>query len=167
MERCFIIEEIATLHKEYFDYVKLRNENNETIKKFVDEHITQGKKDFLFYDGSNFCITLSDEEYERFKNQVKVGYSTTEKGRMYEFKKNSALGKAWTALNLKPARKPMPIMEFISIFDARTRLFDYEGVLYCSMDSHQITKDTKAPSDWCEISKSDFYAVIDKIEKDE
>lgn len=170
MERCFIIESSAKLHKKYFDYIALRDKNNGIIKKFVSENITDERKNFTYstnYDHS-FSIVLTDEEYEKFKPQLLKNYTFTGDGKLYTFKKRSPIGKLYAQLNIEPAGKPsiqwnlnFPLMR------ARTRLFDYEGVLYSTIDSGEIADKTKFPEGWREISKSEFYAVIDKIEQEE
>lgn len=168
MERCFIIESSAELHKEYFGYIALSDKNNGIIKKFVSENITE-RTNFTY--GTNrdcsFSIILNDDEYEKFKPQLLKSYTYTKEGKLYTFKKNSQIGKLYARLEITPAFKPsLPWRLSFCLMRARTRLFDYEGILYSTIDSDEITEKTQFPEGWREISKSEFYAVIDKIEQE-
>ena len=51
-------------------------------------------------------------------------------------------------------------------FSIKSRLFDYKDVLYVAILSEELRKDHPMPLGWREISKSEFYAVIDEIEGD-
>lgn len=53
-----------------------------------------------------------------------------------------------------------------SMMSGRNRLFDYEGTLYATVDSNEINKETVFPDGWREISRGEFYALLDKIEKE-
>ena len=95
MEKCFIIESSAELHKDYYDWVALRNKNNEIVKKFVVENITE-RHPFTYMTGfgGTFGITLTNEEYEKFKSQLKKDYTWTRDNEpLYTFKKNSDIGR--------------------------------------------------------------------------
>lgn len=74
MEKCFIIESSAELHKKYFDYIALQDKNNEIIKKFVSENITE-RTNFTYATYRNsFALVLTDDEYEGFKPQLLKNY---------------------------------------------------------------------------------------------
>ena len=169
MERCFVIEKEASLHKKYYDYVALRNKNNEIIKTFVRENIKDNSDYSYLPLSETFGIELSDEEYEKFKNQLTKGYRWLESGRkLYTFKKNSPIGKKYKALGITAAHKPMAGFELDECyFRINSRLFDYKDVLYADLSSDELRKDHPMPLGWREISKSEFYAVIDEIERDE
>lgn len=165
MEKCFIIESSAELHKDYYDWVALRNKNNEIVKKFVVENITE-RHPFTYMTGfgGTFGITLTNEEYEKFKSQLKKDYTWTRDNEpLYTFKKNSDIGKRYAKLNIKPADKPY--VPLILGLGGRWRLFDYEGVLYVTYDSETMKNRENFPDGWREISKGEFYNLLDKIEK--
>ena len=165
MERCFIIESSAKLHKRYYAYEDLWKKNHETIKKFVAENITKAKG-YSYKAYGTFSITLDNDTYEKFKSQLMKNYEYAGEKKLYTFKKRSPIGKLYAALNIKPAVKPCALWETY-IMAGRNRLFDYEGVLYATVDSGEINKETIFPEGWREISKSEFYALIEKIEKEE
>lgn len=169
MEKCFIIESSAELHKKYFDYIALRNKNNEIVKKFIYENISE-KENFTYSTNRDrsFSLVLTDEEYEKFKPQLLKSYTYTGKGKLYTFKKNSQIGKLYAKLEIIPAFRPsLPWELSFCLGQARSRLFDYDDVLYGTIDSGELTDNAKFPEGWREISKSEFYAIIDKIEQEE
>lgn len=168
MEKCFIIESSAKLHKKYFDYIALRNKNNEIVKKFIYENISE-KENFTYSTNRDcsFSLVLTNEEYEKFKPQLLKSYTYTGKGKLYTFKKNSQIGKLYAKLEIIPAFKPsLPWELSFCLMKARTRLFDYNGVLYGTIDSDEITDNAIFPAGWREISRGEFYALLDKIEKE-
>lgn len=166
MEKCFIIESSAELHKDYYDWVALRDKNNEIIKNFVAENITERYPfTYMTQFGGTFGITLTNEEYEKFKSQLKKDYTWTRDNEpLYTFKKNSNIGKRYAELNIKPADKPY--VPLILGLGGRWRLFDYEGVLYVTYDSETMKNRENFPDGWQEISKGEFYSLLDKIEKE-
>lgn len=164
MEKCFIIESSAKLHERYYAYNDLWEKNHKAIKKFVAENITEAKGySYSAYD--DFAITLNDETYSKFSSQLKKDYRYVAGKKLYTFKKRSPIGKLYSALNIKPAFKPNPLWE-ASMMSGRNRLFDYEGTLYATVDSNEINKETVFPDGWREISRGEFYALLDKIEKE-
>lgn len=165
MERCFIIESSAKLHKSYYAYEDLWKKNHETVKKFVAENITEAKG-YSYKAYEVFSITLDDNMYEKFKSQLIKNYEYVGEKKLYTFKKRSPIGKLYAALNIKPATKPCALWE-ARIMAGRNRLFDYKGTLYATVDSTKIDTETTFPEGWLEISKSEFYALIDKIEQEE
>lgn len=165
MERCFIIESSAKLHERYYAYEDLWKKNHETVKKFVAENITEAKG-YSYKACAVFSITLDNETYEKFKSQLMKNYEYAGEKKLYTFKKRSPIGKLYAALNIKPAVKPCALWEAHTMA-GRNRLFDYEGTLYATVDSTEINKETIFPEGWREISKSEFYALIDKIEQEE
>lgn len=165
MERCFVIESSAELYKRYYAYEDLWKKNHETIKKFVADNITEAKS-YSYKAYGFFSITLDDDTYEKFSSQLMKNYEYAGEKKLYTFKKRSPIGKLYAALNIEPAVKPCALWE-TCIMAGRNRLFDYEGILYATVDSTEIDTKTTFPDGWQEISKSEFYAVIDKIEQEE
>ena len=74
-------------------------------------------------------------------------------------------GKRYAKLNIKPADKPY--VPLILGLGGRWRLFDYEGVLYVTYDSETMKNRENFPDGWREISKGEFYNLLDKIEKED
>lgn len=165
MERCFIIENSAELYKRYYTYENLWEKNHETVKKFVFENITEAKSySYAAYD--TLSITLDDDTRKKLNTQLMKDYKYVGEKKLYTFKKRSPIGKLYSTLNIKSAVKPCALWE-AKIRAGRNRLFDYKGTLYATVDSTEINKETIFPEGWREIGKSEFYAVIDKIEQEE
>ena len=160
MEKYFIIESSTKLHKRYFEYIALRDKNDKIIRKFVAENIA-ARENLTYVSNWNqsFSIVLTDEEYKKFQPQLWKNYSVVENGRMCTFRKDSIVGKLYTKLNIEPAPKPH-ITCAVGILSAQSRLFDYDGVLYCTINSEKITEKTKFPDGWREISRSEFATLI-------
>lgn len=170
MERCFVIEENAKLHKEYMDYKELNDKNIEIVKKFIRDNIKDdiSYTSFIIYSDT-LAVTLSSKDREKFKNQLKATpiYGSPY-GAAYTFKKNSPIAKEYKKLNIVEAHRPCIGFEVdVCYFSLRGRLFDYKGVVYGTLDSEELKKDDPMPVGWREISKSEFYGVIDEIEKGE
>lgn len=165
MEKCFIIESSAELHQKYYAYKNLWKKNHETIKNFVAENITE-EKEYSYSAYGDFAITLNNETYSKFCSQLKKDYRYVNNKKMYTFKKRSPIGKLYTALGIKPAVKPCVLWE-AGIMAGSNRLFDYEGTLYATVDSNEINKETTFSDGWLEISKGEFYSLLDKIESEE
>lgn len=168
MERCFIIEKEADLYKKYYDYTALRDKNDKVITAFVRENIKDTSTYSYLPMSDTLGIELTDEEYEKFKNQLTKGYRWLENsGKLYTFKKNSSIGKKYKALGLTASHKPIVGFELDNCYmHSSSRLFDYKGTLYATLSSEELHKDDPVPVGWREIGKSEFYAVIDEIERD-
>ncbi len=169
MERCFIIEENAKLHKKYMDYTDLNSKNTEAVKKFILDNIkeTMAHTSYIIYSDT-LGITMSDGEHEKFKNQLKNDplYCGSKNGPVYIFKKNSPIAKEYKKLGITAVRCPSIGFEISTCYhELKGRLFDYKGVVYGSLESEELKKDDSMPVGWREISKSEFYAVIDEIER--
>ena len=81
------------------------------------------------------------------------------------FKKNSAINKEWVkrAVNLKNVHKPSPAWLNNFMGKSSSRLFDCNGVLYCSFSANQI----EMPVDtFTEIKGSEFYKVMEEMTDD-
>lgn len=167
MERCFIITEKATLHKKFYDYLDAVTHNNSLIKAFVIENKIKETTDYHYRAIPGvFGITLNKEEYERFFKQLRKDAEWVKNEGLYTFKKNSEIGKKFQELDIKPALRPNPAFELNEcLFYSRSRLFEHDNVLYATIESEELTLKTAILPGWEEISKSQFYAIVDEIEK--
>lgn len=167
MERCFIIAENAKLYKQFYDYIEAVERNNVLIKAFVTENHITTAKNYLYKASSNsFGIVLTALEYELFKKQLRKNGEWTKDGTLYSFKQTSEIGKMYKELGIKTAFRPNPAFELNEcLFYSRSRLFEYNGVLYATIESEELTPKTAILPGWEEISKSQFYAIVDEIEK--
>lgn len=143
MEKCFIIENSANLYKRYYAYEGLQKRNHETVRKFVAENITE-VKGYSYIAGEAFSITLDDDIYKKFNSQLMRDYKYVGEKKLYTFKKRSPIGKLYAALNIMTAVKPCALWE-ADIMRGRNRLFDYEGILYATVESDEINMETIFP----------------------
>lgn len=72
------------------------------------------------------------------------------------------IGKEWVAYNKdkKILLKPNPAMYLDNFGHFETRLFDYDGKLYCSVSSECIIP----KDDWTEILGSEFHRVMEALD---
>lgn len=168
MERCFTINADSALYKNYKEYINTSEINTAKIKAFISDNIT--KEEFSYArNSSTLRVSLTPTEATAFASQLKKDYTYANNRKIYTFKKNSAIGKAYDKLGIKNVIKPFPIdYAACNIYHARTRLFFNNDTLYCSIDSDELKSDTHIPtSTFTEISKSDFYKIVEDIEKND
>lgn len=165
MERCFIVEKGSELERDYREYKAITKENEAKIKAFVKDNITTNKEFYYAQNSSVLQISLTPEEATKYASQTKNGFVYSNGRKIYTFKKNSAIGKAYAKLDIKPMSKPSPTFYVFSYFSGRTRLFEDNGVVYCSIDSEQLEAESAMPKHWKEIKKSDFYKIIEESER--
>lgn len=166
MERCFIVNENSELYRDYMDWKTNIIQNNKTMKEFLDNMGIE-TSEYSLTDRLGIVVTESD--LEKFKNQLtKNPIQFYGKLGLYEFKKNSPVGKAYTALELKVMYKPNVAWyaDVLVIGRCQTRCFLHNGNLYATIESEEINKDTEFPDSWNEIKKSDFYKMLEESNMD-
>ena len=165
MERCFIISKGCKLHNDYMAYIEGTKKNNEIIKKFFEENGIEAKSYSL--KSNSLAIIPTESDLNKFKQKFKkVPSATTDGNTLYEFKKNSVIGKAYIELKLKVLHKPMVGFYLGELFlRMRSRLFMYENVLYASVEAEGLRSDMDMPDGWEEIKRSEFYKVVEKLEE--
>lgn len=106
-------------------------------------------------------IVPSEKDAETFKSLLGA---TIDNG-LRKFKSNTKIGKAWVKAlkdaELSVARKPMVTLYFKGFGGKfRSRLFDQDGMLYCSLDpvSGEI------PVGFTEMKASEFFKIIEESE---
>lgn len=160
MEKSFIVDSKSELYKMYQEYRKLCETNDAAIKEFVNKTF-ENKQDYLYLAGDVFSITFTLSELNLFGSQLRKDSYLTTKGVMCHFKKRSAVGRAYSKLGLQVACKPVPGMFVNDIRVFRNKLFEWNGTLYCSVDSDDITENTVFPYGWIPMRLSDFYEIIE------
>lgn len=160
MEKYYIVTEKSSLHKSWFDYKANVGVVNELVKGFIAENGIEASE--YYVSDTEIYIVPSEKDVEMFGNSLGA---TLDNG-LRKFKKNSKICKAWVAaLNiakLKVLRKPMVILYFRGIGGKyRSRIFDQNGVLYCSIDP----ADGKENEGLVEIKASEFFKIIEESEK--
>lgn len=161
MERCFIISENSELYRDYMAWKTNIIQNNKTMKEFLDNMGIEASE-YSLTDRLGIVVTESD--LEKFKNQLtKNPVQFYGELGLYEFKKNSPVGKAYTALGLKIIYKPNVAWSAdILVRRCQTRCFLHNGNLYATIESDEISKDTEFPNSWNEIKRSEFYKILEE-----
>lgn len=159
MEKFYKIKKDSELWKRYFDWEKNFKENNEFVKRFCEEHNIESNH--YYCDKESFYIVPTKNDKENFKNQF------TKKelnDGLRQFRRNSVIGKSWTKETVGRAFLHKPYPGWLNIYMGRssTRLFSYQGELYCSIEADRIGVPENT---FTEIKGSDFFKIIEELEE--
>ena len=159
MEKFFTVNEGSQLYQNYWNWRNNIKANNDIAKSFMLEH---GIETTWYCPGKDvFGIVPTDHDKEKFGDQLRIG--ETNDGLRF-FKKNSVIGKAWREYGekLKFLHKPSPTWynKFV-VGRSSSRLFDYNGVVYCSITAENI--DVSGCNTFTEIKGSEFYKNMEEI----
>ncbi len=156
MERFFEVTPASALHKEWIEYKENDRRVREQFKKFAGE---QGiSADEYYVADDSVFIVPTEADKEKFGNAL---LRPLENG-LCQFRKASKVSKAWVQglkdADLKVIRKPM-LMLYLKARQGRfrSRLFDQDGSVYCSMDP--CGDDT--PEGFQEMKGSEFYKLLE------
>lgn len=158
MEKFYRALPDSRLHADYMEWEDCCEEMREIIDSLFEEYGVEATR----YSAGKFglAIEATPGDLEKFKGQFKKGHIHG----IFEFRKNSHICKEWAKRSerIKMRRKP-----FLSLyFDhascrMSTRLFQIDGVVYCSIDAGDV-----APKDkLVEIKASEFWRVIENYEE--
>lgn len=159
MEKFYIVTEQSRLHKDYFEYKNNAKRIKELVNEFTDKHTIETHLYYPSNSGIAIVPTKNDKElFDKMLNKS-VGEG------LRFFKKNSKISKDWINLldinNIKVINKPMVGFYIRGLLGKhRTRLFDVEGILYCSVDTD--VQEINCPEGFTEIKASEFYKVIEE-----
>lgn len=160
LEKFYTVNEGSSLYKDYWAWKNSIEPNRKIADEFFKEF---GIESTLFCPFST-VIGIVPTENDKVKFGKQLCSKETNEGLRF-FKKNSAINKEWVrrAVNLKNVSKPSPAWLNSYMGQSSSRLFDYNGVLYCSFSANQIAM----PSDvFTEIKGSEFYKIMEEIEND-
>ena len=159
IEHCYIITSESPYHSEYFKQQENKKAINEAFKRFTEEHGISAKQYVPSSELLSIIPTKSDEE--KFSDQL------TKAGKMglRRFKKTSQIGKAWKQLELKPLKKLHVPFFFQDVYEVQyTRLFDYKGVVYCTIENS--CNEMVTPRGFKQIQRSEFFKIVEEIESE-
>lgn len=156
MEKFYIAEEGSRLRKDYLKHLESDKKVRELIVDFFNIHgITTNK----YYANDNYLhIVPTEGDKQRFVNQL-----CKPKDGLYKFRVNSKINKAWVKtlkqFGVKVLSRPrVPFYFDKSYGRSSSRMFEFDGVVYCSLRSEVECK----PIDILkEIKGSEFYKVVD------
>jgi hypothetical protein len=164
MEKFFIVTEQSELHKNYFDYKENRNVLCDLYNEFATKYGIEANQYYPMSVGLAIIPTKGD--IEKFDKILKKEMGSG----LREFKKNSEITKDWMQIiktrNIKILHRPFVEFYFKHNYGkSSSRLFDIDGVVYCSFENSYSELDT--PEGFTEIKASEFYKVIKDYEKKE
>jgi len=158
LEKFYTVNEGTSLYKDYWAW---RN-SIEPDKKIANDFFSEfGIEADLYCPGST-RIGIVPTENDKVKFATQLCSKETDEGLRF-FKRNSAVNKEWVkrVVNLKNVSKPSPAWHNKYMGQSSSRLFDHNGVLYCSFSANQI----EMPTDiFTEIKGSEFYKILEEIE---
>lgn len=164
MEKFYIVSPECFLYKEYLDYETSTNAAHKLYRQFSKDI---GIKSNLYYaDNSSLAIVPTQEDKAKFSAQLKK-YADGETELVF-FKKNAKVLKAWIELlqknGLKITKKPFVSFELGILGKCATRIFQYNGVVYMSIETERDFNDPKGCK---QIRGSEFYKIIEDCEESE
>lgn len=162
-EQFFIVTEESPLYKDYFDWKANNKEATKIACDFAKRHNLPA---LIAYTNSQFSIIANKEELNLFKNQLKKYGTWTEHGVLYDFKKNSPIGKAWKAelndKNFKILNRPLAMLYFSdSCGRWGWQFLEYDNKLYLKISTE---REQNTPKGMKEIKGSEFYSALENYE---
>lgn len=154
MEKFYTISNDSKVGKDYWRYIEYEKRIVRAFNEFAKEHDIKATK---FYPINTLLwIKPEKEDKDNFSGQ----FTLKDPGR---FKKTSAMSKAWVKKcsdeGIEYIRKPHVQFLFNYTGKAWCRLFDYDGVIYCTFD---CPIDVETPEGFVEMKGSEFYAAMEK-----
>ena len=158
MENCFIVTNQSELHKDYYDYRENVKIVDNIVKGLMDKYNINTK--WYYVDKFGFAIEPTEKDIELFDKMLKI---PIENGIRF-FKKSSKIHKEWMNLlktkNITVLRKPFVGFYFNVHGKVRTRLFDVNDVLYCSIECNNVDY-IECPEGIERIKTSEFYKIVE------
>jgi len=140
-ERRILLEKFYTVNEGsqlYDDYWAWKN-SIEPNRKIADDFFKEFGIESTLFCPSHNVIGIVPTENDKAKFEKQLCSKETNEGLRF-FKKNSAINKEWVkrAIEIKNTHKPSPAWYNNYMGRSSSRLFDYNGVLYCSFSADQI-----------------------------
>lgn len=143
----------------YIDYFAHEADRKKIANAFIEVRKKYGIESHEFYPSKKcFQIVPTSNDSKKFSDSLK-------KTSYGEFKKNSEISKAWIDLakDIEHMEKPRLIFYFDLLGRHwKERLFDIDGVLYCSIESD---REVSTPDFAEEMKASEFYKIVEDYEE--
>lgn len=154
MEKFYIISNDSKVGSDYWRYVESEKRILKAFDEFAKKH---GIKATKFHPSHTLLwIVPEKEDEDKYGNQ----FTLKDPGR---FKKTSTMNKAWVKKcadeGVEYIDKPFVPFLFNYVGRSQYRLFDYDGVIYCTFD---CPIDVETPEGFVEMKGSEFYATMEK-----
>lgn len=147
-----------SIFADYFQYLDDDEKMRAGIKSFKEEYGIIADA-YIYTNGQLWVKPEENEQYaDQFCKTSHCGYSP--------FKKNSPVGKAFTAAGIKKAVKPfLPWCFKNSCGRSQVRLFDYKDKLYAQYSPEFEV--AEIPKGFIPMKASDFYKIIEEMEQND
>lgn len=155
-DKYFRIKEGCLLYEDYFAH---KADRKKIASVFTEVREKYGIETQEFYPSKKyFRIVPTNNDNKKFSDCLK-------KTSYGEFKKNSEISKMWIELikDIEHMEKPRLIFYFDLLGHYwKERLFDIDGVLYCSIESGG---EVSTPDFAEEMKASEFYKIVEDYEE--
>lgn len=155
-DKYFRIKKDCPLYEDYFAH---ESDKKKIASAFTEVREKYGIETHGFYPSKEyFRIVPTSNDNKEFSDYLK-------KTNYGEFKKNSEISKAWIDLakDIEHMEKPRLIFYFNLLgYHWKERLFDIDGVLYCSIESD---REVSTPDFAEEMKASEFYKIVEDCEE--
>ena len=157
-ENFFEITKDSRHYQEWFDYLKADEQQRVQIRKFGKKHNVT----IQVYSIWNDSLWVKPELNEHLQDQ----FAKAQTQGVARFKFTSPIGKAFKQAEIKRAEKPFVPWFFKGCYGkSKTREFDYDGKVYCQIESE--SKITETPIGFIRIKASEFYKVLEALQEQE
>ncbi len=140
-----------------------RKDVNEIVKDFMINNEIETHEYAIGMRENYFAIVPTQKDYDMFNQQMK---KDSRVNTLSSFKKNSTIFKDLFKIledkDMKVLHKPFIQFAFPCCGRSRSRIFEHNGVVYASYE-HET--DFENPKGFQEIKASEFYKVVEDIDK--
>lgn len=160
MDKFYTVNEGSSLYNDYWAWRNSMASN----KKIVDDFFKEFGIEADLYCPTAGVIGIVPTDNDKVKFAKQLCSKESNEGLRF-FKKNSAINKEWIkrAVELKNLHKPSPAWLNKYMGRSSSRLFDYNGVVYCSISASKIEVPINT---FTEIKGSEFFKIMEEIEDD-
>lgn len=157
-ENYFEITKESEHYQEWFDYLKANEQQRVQIREFGKKH----NVNIQVYGIWNDSLWVKPELNEHLQDQ----FAKTQTQGVARFKFTSPIGKAFKQAEIKRAKKPFVPLFFKDCYGkSKTREFDYDGKVYCQIESE--SKITETPIGFIRLKASEFYKTLEALQGQE
>ncbi|MEY8352507.1 hypothetical protein AALB39_04030 [Lachnospiraceae bacterium 54-53] len=163
MEKFYIVTDESEYRKAYLDYQQNSKDVNEIVKDFMINNEIETHEYAIGMRENYFAIVPTQKDYDVYGKQLK---KDSRVGVLSSFKKNSSIFKELFKIleekNMEVLHRPFIQFAFPCFGRGRSRIFEHKGIVYASYE-HET--DFENPKGFQEIKASDFYKVVEEIDK--
>lgn len=163
-EKFYKVRTESKLYAQYFDWLNSREIVVEALKKFEVENGFETGSTAAW--GPHLYLKTTTTNFLKYADQLTK--QSVDGGLTVKFKKWSEIGKMWAAVAKDLRFIQKPIVGFfnnaISVGGSSSRIFDYRGEVYCSLEANKIEMPENI---FVEMKGSEFYKIIELMEQED